>query len=160
VSNIAVLAPEVGAALPELAAHDAAPAAQDAFARMQAALGAAAGELRAEAARREGAPAETGLGESARVLWETATRLEQPGSSVAVDRLVHELVTDLVADALAATDPGRATTLSARAFALKALARHEPLWPGAGPRLGCPYSYESILALVRASVGYGVIETA
>jgi hypothetical protein len=60
---------------------------------------------------------------------------------------VHELVSGLRADALAAAHG--APALTARAFTLKALARHAALWPGAGPRPGCVYGYDGILASVR-----------
>ena len=57
----------------------------------------------------------------------------------------------VLTDALAPHDADRAARLAARSFAVRLIARHDPLWPGAGPRLGCAYSYESLIATVRCS---------
>lgn len=129
---LAAIAPDVEASLD---VADAVPPG------MQEALAAVVADLRAEAALRDG--------DSARLLAEFADRLEAPRAWLGVDRFVHELLGDLLRDALAVSAADRVAALSARAFALKGVARHAPLWPGAGARHGCPYGYESLLAVVR-----------
>lgn len=105
----------------------------------------AAAELRAEADRAGCDPA------VARLLLEIADGLAVQGAWTAVDRLVHDLVTNVLTDALAPDDAGRTARLAARSFAVRIIARHDPLWPGAGPRLGCAYGYDSLMAVVRCS---------
>ena len=141
-SELAVLAPEVEASLPD--DRKVPPA-------VHAATAAVVAELYAEAARHEdGAAASVeGATEVARLLREFAGTLAQRHAWRGVDRLVHELVSDLLSDVLRIADGGRTPALIARAFLLNALARHAVLWPGAGPRLGCVYGYDSILASVR-----------
>jgi hypothetical protein len=140
VSDVAILAPEVAESLP----HDV---------RLPAEFGAAtlavAGELSAEAARYEEQVGAGAAGDVAALLRRFAEQLAQPRAWLSIDRFVHELVSDLLADALAAADGAPAPALTARAFTLKALARHATLWPGAGPRPGCDYGYDSVLASVR-----------
>jgi hypothetical protein len=142
VSDVAVLAPEVAESLPDDVRL---PAGVD------AATSAVAGELCTEAARYEsevGAGAEAGR-DAALLLRRFAEQLTQPRAWRTIDRFVHELVTDFLADALGAANGELPPALTARAFTLKALARHTALWPGAGPRPGCAYGYDSILAGVR-----------
>jgi hypothetical protein len=141
-----VLAPKVRSALAD---QDGLPQEQDVLAALQGARTAASAELRAEAARREGAGG--GDPEVAQLLIALADRLEQQRVAAGVDRLVHELLSDLLTDALSAPETARPAYMTARAFALKVIARHAPLWPGAGPRLGCSYGYDSVLAVVRRS---------
>ncbi len=138
-----MLAPEVRSALSD---QDTTSGGEEVLAAVQNARSVAADELRAEAARRE-----PDGSEAAGLLTALADRLDQQRMAAGVDRLVHELVSDLLADALTATDADRGAQLTARAFALKAIARQAPLWPGAGPRLGCSYGYDSVLAVVRRS---------
>jgi hypothetical protein len=138
VSELAVLAPEVEASL----AADAAQASAVPV-NMHDALAAVVIELRAEAGRRDGDPATP-----APLLRELADRLAQPRAWLGVDRLVHQLLGDCLADALGGRDDGPGAS-AARVVALKALARHAPLWPGAAARSGCPYTYDSLLADVR-----------
>ena len=141
VSDVALLAPEVAESLPD---HVRLPADFD------AATSAVADELRAQAAHYEGDTGAHGeaTGEVARLLRQFADQLAQPRAWLGIDRLVHELISGLVADALGAAAGPPAPALTARAFALKALARQAALWPGAGPRPGCAYSYD-VLASVR-----------
>jgi hypothetical protein len=90
--------------------------------------------------------------ETAQLLRQFADHLEQPRAWYGIDRFVHELLSDLVRDALVVPHVphgGNAGALTARAVALRVLARHEPLWPGAGSRGISPYSHESLLAVVR-----------
>jgi hypothetical protein len=160
VSDIAVLPPEVRSALAE---QDGLPHDADMLTALQDARTAAAAELRAEAARRtagttavpegiEGAePTSAHDPEVAQLLSALAERLERQRVAAGVDQLVHELLSDLLTDALTAPVTERTAYLTARAFALKVIARHAPLWPGAGPRLGCSYGYDSVLAVVRRS---------
>ena len=138
-TELATLAPEVEASL----GADADPASVPTQ-TMRDALAAVAATLRSEADR----PAEGGETGTA-FLRDLADRLEAPHAWSGVDRLVHELVSGLVADALAAPEGERLSTLVARAFALRALARQETLWPGASDRMGCPYDYDGLLATVR-----------
>jgi hypothetical protein len=146
VSNIAELAPDVLTALPALERDGGLLPEHDVDAALQAARDAAVAELRAEGARRAADGDEvSGL------LARLADHLEQQRVAAGVDRLVHELLSDLLTDALAAAEAERPAYLAARAFALKVIARHAPLWPGAGPRLGCAYGYDSVLAVVRRS---------
>ena len=56
----------------------------------------------------------------------------------------------VLTDALAPADDDQAARLAARSSAVRIIARHDPLWPGAGPRLGCAYGYDSLIAVVRS----------
>ena len=133
--------------------------AQDAIGRVGAALAAAAAELRAEAGRRESAASSADDGgaphraahaaEVAAELRALADRLEEPGAWQAIDRIVHELVTDLLVGALALAHRGASPVLTARAAAVGVLAADDGLWPGASGRLGCAYAHDGLLALVR-----------
>ena len=139
--------------------------AKDAAGHVRHALAHAADELRAQAARREtvvaAAEGETErpqpsphAAEVAIQLRALADRLDDHGAWQTVDRLVHELVSDLVVGALAtasAAERGSSATLTARAVAIGVLAGHDALWAGAGPRLGCAYGYDSLIALVRTT---------
>jgi hypothetical protein len=133
VSELAALAPEVEASLgvDEDAAAPGPASVEQALADVVAAL------------RSEGASG----GSGAPLLLDLAERLAAPKAWLGVDRLVHDLVTDLVLGALAAPDPARGD--DGRAFALRTLARHDALWPGAAARLGTAQSYDSILAAIR-----------
>jgi hypothetical protein len=146
VSELAEIAPDVDASLSDVT--DAPPPVE-----VQEALSAVVATLRASAAtyERTGDEPPHAPAERARLLAELAEHLEQPRAWQGVDRFVHQLMGDLLLDALRATDSGVSGggALSARALALKAMARHEPLWPGAGGRAGCAYGYDSFLALVR-----------
>ena len=129
---------------------------------VQHALTEAVAELRAEIARLEAADGRHGdseggatprlhTAEAARVLRHIAERLELQGAWATTDRLVHELLSGLITDALDTADGFPAARLTGRAFALRVLARQAPLWPGAGPRLGCAYGYDSLIAVVRTA---------
>jgi hypothetical protein len=134
VPDLAELAPEVEASI----APDVGAVATTASIRE--ALEAAAATLRSES---------VAGGASATVLRDLADRLAGPHAWVEIDRLVHELVTDLLLDALAGPDDARADALAARAFALRTIARDPSLWPGAGTRRGTSQSYDGLLAAVR-----------
>jgi hypothetical protein len=137
--------------------------AKDATGLVRHALARAAAELRSHAACRETVVAATEGGgeevsypsphaaEVAAQLRALADRLEEHGAWQTVDRLVHELVTDLLVGALASADRGSSPTLAARAVSIGVLAGHDALWSGAGPRLGCAYGYDSLIALVRTT---------
>ena len=147
-SELAVIAPQVEASLaPEAAAE----AAEHAGA-VATALEAAAAALHDEATRREAAA--DALSAGTPLLRELAEALAAPRAGLRLDRLVHALVGDLLRDALtvartATPDARLAAEQSARAFALTLLARDPVLWPGAGPRRGCTYTGDSLLATLR-----------
>jgi hypothetical protein len=134
--------------------------AEAALGRLRDALAAAAAELRDQAARREfragvehaGQPHPSAhAAEVAGYLRALADRLEEPDAWQAVDRVVHELVSDLLVGALALARRGAPADVTARAVALGVLAGHDALWPGAAPRLGCAHGYDGLIALVRTA---------
>lgn len=125
------------------AAQETFVSAASAMRQVQDALGTAAAELRTAAAHRDPAAAHD--------LRQLAERLEAPGAWETVDRIVHELMSDLVAGALAVADDGASATLAARAVAIRVLSRSDALWTGAGPRMGCAYGYDSLLAIARTT---------
>ena len=141
------------------AAQETLVSAEDAIGRMRDSLAAAAAQLRAQAAGREAAVADAEDGgaahrsahaaEVATELRQIADRLEEHGAWQNVDRLVHELVGDLLVGALALAHRGSSPALVARAAAVGVLAANDVLWPGAGARLGCAYAHDGLLALVR-----------
>jgi hypothetical protein len=145
VSELAVLAPDVEAAQ----SHEIAEAAGD-RATVEAAVAAAVVALRAAAGHHEPAP-EAGSGAAsdvATLLRGFADQLEQPQAWINVDRVVHELLADLLRDVILA-DPARAAAVTARTVAVRIIARDAVLWPGAGPRMGCTYNYDGLLATIR-----------
>jgi hypothetical protein len=139
VSELAVLAPQVEASI----APDAADAASF-RPTVEAALRTAAVAMR-EAAERVQSDAD----EAAQVLRELAGQLEQPQAWLAVDRLIHQLLGDVLRDAIVRPDGNRSAVETARATALGILARDAVLWPGAGSRMGCTYDYDGLLATAR-----------
>lgn len=137
-SELAALAPEVEASL----GIDADAAAAHGPSHVCEALAAVVATLRSESAPGAwDAPPP--------LLHALADRLAAPRAWLELDRVVHELMSDLLLDAVAAPDSARADALAARAFALRTIARHDALWSGAGPRGGCAYGYDSLLASVR-----------
>jgi hypothetical protein len=151
-----ILDPPVAAA-----AQETFHSAEEVMHRVRLALGDAAVELRARVARLEAVavPAADGAdphlsahaAEVAAQLRDLALRLEDPGAWQIVDRVVHELVSDLLVGALDVPGRGASSTLTARAIAIGVLAGNDTLWTGAGQRLGCAYGYDSLLALVRTA---------
>jgi hypothetical protein len=139
VSELAVLAPQVEASI--------APEAADAVGfrpAVEAALRSAAGALYATAERYDGR-----VDETAGALRQFAERLEQPQAWLGVDRIIHELLGDVLRAAIARPDGERGPVDTARAIALGILARDGVLWPGAGSRMGVTYDYDGLLAMAR-----------
>lgn len=139
VSELAALAPQVEASIAPDAA-DAAPFRPT----VEAALRTAAVAMR-EAAERVRSDGD----DAAHVLRDLAGQLEQPQAWLAVDRLIHQLLGDVLRDAIARPDGTRGPVETARALALGVLARDAVLWPGAGSRMGCTYDYDGLLATAR-----------
>ena len=139
VSELAVLAPQVEASI--------APEAADAVAfrpAVEAALRTAAGALYVTAESYH-----DGSHETAGALRQFADRLEQPQAWLGIDRFIHELLGDVLREAIARPNGERGPADTARAIALGILARDGVLWPGAGARMGVTYDYDGLLATAR-----------
>ena len=141
------------------AAQETLVSADEASTPVRDALRAAVAQLREQAARQDAVLVTADVGphrsahatEVAAELRRLAERLEAPDAWQVVDRVVHELVSDLLVAALAMAHLGASPTVTARAIAIGVLAGNDVLWTGAGPRLGCAYGYDSLIALVRTT---------
>ena len=139
------------------AAQETFVSAEEAIGHLRGALAGAVQELRDHADRRQaavddgGSPAADHAAEVAAELRQLADRLDEPGAWQTVDRVVHELVSDLLVGALALAQRAPSAAVTARAVAIGVLAGRDAIWSGAGPRLGCAYDFGGLLALVRTT---------